>query len=357
MWNWATYAETNRVKVKPPVDLLGRYDAEKETRTLYSARKMNLNGKNPYGIVGQVLSKAVGVNGLLDQGGNQNPAGTFLGSSNWSQVRAEAETTEGSDFKPTLTLEDHYSGWYLKKEKLLKILDRMQSEVIALNLGSPIFRRDAFLSTDTLQAYDIRSSIVLYPSGVTKLQDILMKSGTRQGLLKNLLDMVDPEDYRKRCRGYFENQGIEPELEQFEKLGGEDSQRVWNKCIQPWMRKIMRHVHKFPKTVKKGNEKEATIQWLTDTMYILDKHIDLSRFLSRIGKENFFMQIKVSGFRTKDENGDRGNVEDGYVTDTIGSMQTPVSLGAFRDLKVYTKGVEWKISDYELQGRYFGDGL
>lgn len=353
MWNWATYAETNKVKIKPPVDLLNRYDAEKEARTLFSARKMNLDGKSPYGLVGQVLSKAVGVNGLLDGGGNLNPSGTFLGSSNWSQVRAEAEITDGRDFKPTLTFEDHYGGWYLKKDKLLRILDRFQAEVNDLNLGSAIFRRDAFLSTEVLQAYDIRSSVVLYPSGVKKLQDILLKPTSRQGLLLSLLDMMDQEDYRKRCRKYFEKKGIEPELEEFEKLSSEDGRRVWNRCIEPWMRKVMRHVRRVPKP----NEKQKTIEWLSDTMSILDKHVGLSRFLGEIGKENFFMQIKVSGFRTKDENGDRGNVEDGYVTDTIGSIQTPLSLGAFRDFNVYTNGIEWKISDYELQARYFGDGL
>ncbi len=353
IWNWTNYAETNRVKVKPPVDLLGRYDAEKEARTLFSARKMNLNGKNPYGLVGQVINRALGVNGLLDPGTNMNPAGNFLGTSNWSQVRAEAEVTEGRDFSPTLTFEERYAGWYLKKDKLLKILDQFQSEVNDLNLGSPIFRRDVFQSTEMLQAYDIRSNVILYQSGVKKFKDILLGAKSRQELLLNFLTMMNPDDYRKRCTKFFENKGVEPELEAFEKMSSDDGQRSWNRCIQPWMRKIMRHVKNIPV----ATDKEGTIQWLTDTLFILDKHLDPSRFLARIGKENFFMQIKVSGFRTKDENGDRGNVDDGYVTDTIGTVQKPISLGAFRDLKVFTNGVEWQISDFELQARYFGDGL
>ncbi len=354
LWNWANYAETNRVSLTPPADPLHVFDVKGETRTLYSARKMNLSGKNPYGLVGQVLSKAVGVGGLLDSGTNQNPSGTFLGSANWSQVRAEAEVTPGREFKPMLILEDYYSGWFLAKDKLLKILDRLQGEVNDLNLGSPIFRRDMFASTTQLQAYEIRSSVLLYPSAVDKIEKEFFGPKSRQELMLNLLDWVDPEDYRKRCRNYFADRKIEPELEQFEKLDDEKAKKkIWNRCIQPWMRKVMRHVRNAPPR----DQKEKYTEWLSTTIYLVNKHLDVSRFLNRIGKENFFFQVRVSGFRKGDENAQNKNGETDYVTDTIGTVQTPVSLGPFRDLKVYTNGQDWQISDYELQARYFGDGL
>lgn len=351
LWNWANYSETHKVKVTPPEDPLHKFDVNLAARTLYSARKMNLSGKNPYGLVGQVLSKAVGVNGLLDPGTNQNPSGTFLGSSNWSQVRAESEITSGREFKPTMILEDYYSGWFLAKDKLLKILDRLQGEVNDLNLGSPIFRRDMFSSTTQLQAYEIRSSIVLYPSGVGVLEGLLFKPKTRQELLLNLIDWVDPVDFRKRCRAYFEDRKNETELERYEKV--EDSGKVWNRCIQPWMRKVMRHVRKAPPR----DQKERYTEWLSTTVYLVNRHLDVSRFLNRIGKSNFFFQVRVSGFRKGDEGAQDKNGETDYVTDTIGSIQSPISLGPFRDLKVFTNGEEWRLSDYELQGRYFGDGL
>ena len=351
MWNWTNYAETHRVKVTPPADPLHPFDPEKYARTLYSARKMRLNGKNPYGLIGQVLSKAVGVNGLLDPGTNQNPSASFLGSAQWTQVRAESDVTDGREFKPTMILEDYYSGWFLKKEKLLKILDRIQEKVNELNLGAPIFRRDMFESTTQLQAYEIRSSTVLYPSGVQKIEDALLKPKTRQEVLLTLLDWVDTDDYRRRCRAYFSDRKIEPELEQFEKI--EDPNRVWNRCIQPWMRKVMRHIRRVPGR----DQREKRTEWLSTTVFLLNNHLDVSRFLNRIGKENFFFQVRVSGFRKGDENAENKNGETDYVTDTIGTIQSPLSLGPFRDLKVYTHGEEWQISDYELQGRYFGDGL
>jgi hypothetical protein len=360
LWNWSSYAETHKVKVTPPKDLLNRYDREKEARTLYSARKMNLKGKNPYGLMGQVLSKAVGVNGLLDSGQNQNPSGTFLGVANWSQVRSEAELTDGRSFKPTITLEDHYSGWFLSKDKLLKILDRIQAEVNDLNIQSPIFRRDMFASTAQLQAYEIRSNVVLYPSGVEKLKEYLEKPTSRTALLANLLEFMDPSDYGHRCKGFLRSQR---EMEAALKLAEETSDEafeakeprgsLWGKCLERWMRKTIRHVRKRPKE----SDKEAYVKYLTDAMYLIDKNVDLSRFLAKIGKENFFMQVKVSGFRKGDESAVNKNQETDYVTDTIGTIQTPVSLGAFRDLEVYSDGVQWTISDYELQARYFGDGL
>jgi hypothetical protein len=361
LWNWSSYAETHKVKVTPPKDLLNRYDREKEARTLYSARKMNLKGKNPYGLLGQVVSKAVGINGLLDSGQNQNPSGTFLGVANWSQVRSEAELTDGRPFKPTITLEDHYSGWYLKKDRLLKILDRLQAEVNDLNIQSPIFRRDMFASTTQLQAYEIRSNVILYPSGVEKLKEYLVRPTSRTALLKNLMELMDPSDYGHRCKGFLRSQQeMESKLataeagtdEAFEAL--EPQGTLWGKCLERWMRKTIRHVRK---NRPKESDKEAYVKWLTDTMYLIDKNVDLSRFLAKIGKENFFMQVKVSGFRKGDEAAVDKNQETDYVTDTIGTIQTPVSLGAFRDLEVYSNGVQWNISDYELQARYFGDGL
>ncbi len=351
LWNWANYAETNKVTLTPPADPLHPFNVKDQARTLYSARKMNLSGKNPYGIIGQLLSKAVGVNGLLDPGTNQNPSGSFLGSANWSQVRAEAEITNGAEFKPMVMFEDHYSGWYLAQDKLLAILDKIQGQVTALNLGSPIFRRDMFASTTQLQAYEIRSNIVLYPSGVAKLEDSLFKPTSRQELLLTLLDWVDEDDFRNRCRAYFSDHGIEPELEQFEKI--EDPNKVWNRCIQPWMRKVMRHVRNAPPR----DQKEKYTEWLSSTVYLINKHLGVSRFLNRIGKANFFFQVRVSGFRKGDEGALNKNAETDYVTDSIGTVSSPISLGPFSDLKVYTNGVDWQISDYELQARYFGDGL
>jgi hypothetical protein len=354
LWNWANYAETNRVTVTPPSDPDHVFNVKDFSRTLYSARKMNLSGKNPYGILGQVLSKAVGVNGLLDPGTNQNPSGTFLGSANWSQVRAEAETTSGTEFKPMIMFEDHYAGWYLAQDKLLKILDKVQSEVNDLNLGSPIFRRDMFASTTQLQAYEIRSNIIIYPNGVQKIEDAFFKPKSRQELMLNLLDWVNPEDFRRRCRNYFSDHGIEPELEAFEKIDdAKMSSKIWNRCIQPWMRKVMRHVEDAPPR----DQKEKYTEWLSTTVYLVNKHLDVSRFLNRVGKENFFFQVRVSGFRKGDESASNKDNQTDYVTDTIGTVLSPISLGPFSDLKVYTNGVEWNVSDYELQARYFGDGL
>jgi hypothetical protein len=170
----------------------------------------------------------------------------------------------------------------------------------------------------------------------------------------NLLDWVNPEDFRRRCRNYFSDHGIEPELEAFEKIDdAKMSSKIWNRCIQPWMRKVMRHVEDAPPR----DQKEKYTEWLSTTVYLVNKHLDVSRFLNRVGKENFFFQVRVSGFRKGDESASNKDNQTDYVTDTIGTVLSPISLGPFSDLKVYTNGVEWNVSDYELQARYFGDGL
>lgn len=360
MWSWSTYEENHKVKVTYPVDPQGRYDAEAEARTLYSSRKVAIKGRDIYGMVGSVISKVSGVEGLLSPSESLNESGTFLGRANWSSVRTEAEVTNSASFKPVMMLEDYYSGTMISKDGLLKIMTHLENEVRSINNDVPVFRKEVFTSTKQLQAYEIRSSIFIYDKGLQELRKFLFaepcgRGKKCKGLLLRLVDLTDPSDLRKSCRNFLENEVTDTQFEELESLDPKDN-RVWRKCIAPWMRKMMRMVRKMPD----ASNYEDTVSQLNSIVYLMQKHTDLSRFLNRIGKDNFFFQVRVSGFRTKDENGDRE-----YLTDSIGTVQRPVTLGPFADFKVYDlnrpgpdgKYPEWKISDYELQARYFGNGL
>lgn len=346
MWNWASYKENHRVKVKLPHDPKHNATAAEETRSLYSSRKMKIHGRDPYGFVGQVVSRAVDVAGLLSSGPSMNPSGTFLGKANWSSVRTEAETTPNRSYRPVIFFEENYAGSYMAPDKVVKVLDNIEKEMKPLTDGKSLFRRDVLVSTRRLEAYNIRSSIFVHPDGVQVLKDLFLTAKSRKELMIRLLDLQAPSDARSRCQKYLNKNDIEMELEALEKVVDDD--KVWNRCIEPWMRKTMRKVRKAPKE----SEREDFVEWLTDTVYFLQKHVAGWRLFKRIGTKNFLFQIKVAGFRHEDEAADEE-----FVSDTIGNFPEDKTYGPFGDLVVNSNGYEWKISDFETNARYFGDGL
>jgi hypothetical protein len=354
MWTWSGYDENHKVKITLADDPDHPFDRDINARSLYSTRRVRLQGKNPYGLLGQVVSKVSGVSGLLDPGNNLNPSNTFLGKANWSTVKTEAEITEGRDFKPMMILEDFYSGWSISRDQFLKIMNTITDEVKSLNGGNPLFRAEVFNSTDKVQAYEIRSSTFIYPAGLENIRTYLqegtncIKGKPCRELLVRLIDLTAFDDLRKRCKNYILSEVVSSDLEELEKIP-ETDKTVWKKCVTPWMRKVIRQVRKAPPR----SDKETFVQWTNSMMDLLLKNGDFARLLNRVGEDNYYFSVSVSGFRTKDENGDQK-----YFTDSIGSIGRPVTLGPFADLEVVdTNQVKWKISDFETQARYFGNGL
>lgn len=346
MWNWASYKENHQVKIKVPHAQDHDASQEEETRSLFSSRKMKIKGRDIYGFLGQVISKAVGVEGLFNPGPNLNPSGTFLGKANWSSVRTEAETTPGHDYRPVIFFEEHYAGSYMNPDQVIKVLDKLETEMKPLSGNKPLFRRDVLVSTKRLESYDIRASVFVHPDGVQKLKEMFFKPTTRAGLMVKLLSLQDPSDARKRCLKYLDKKDIEYELESLEKVVDDD--KVFHRCIEPWMRKTMRKVRRAPSE----GDKEKFVEWMNDTVYFVQKHIAPWRMFNEIGTKNFLYQIKVAGFRHEDEAADEE-----FVSDTIGNYPEDKSYGPFGDLVVNSNGFEWKISEYESNAKYFGEGL
>lgn len=293
LWNWAGYKENHLVTLTPPEGT--------DERTLFSTRKLRLRGSNPYGLFGQGLSKVTNIPGLLDSGPNQNPSGTIFGRSSFSSVRTDAELTEGTEFKPVIFLQDTFSGWSISKNKMLKILTKIENDVKDFIDGNPIFRKDVFNSTKKFQSYELQSTVFVHPAGVKKLMESIKKSKRGQRLLS------------------------EAELEP-----------------------SIKHRRKY-------------LIWLNKIVHRMSHQMKTSEMMKIIGKENFFFQARLSAFRVGDESGDQAD----YYSDVIGHLlvEEPengdpfLSFGPFRDLKVESNGVKWRISNYELEATYYGSGL
>ena len=112
-------------------------------------------------------------------------------------------------------------------------------------------------------------------------------------------------------------------------------------CIMPWMWEVLALRRKFPE------DREERVKWATRMMSYLDKNAELSRLINYLGKENIFYQLKISGFRTRDENGDTAD----YKSSTIGTFNTKDKAGVFRDF-----ATDFQIMSSEMNASYLSEG-
>jgi hypothetical protein len=59
---------------------------------------------------------------------------------------------------------------------------------------------------------------------------------------------------------------------------------------------------------------DEKVEWQNKLVALVEKNIPFTTLLNTFGRENLFFQVRVNGFRTKDENGDRE-----YTSDSVGT--------------------------------------
>jgi hypothetical protein len=80
----------------------------------------------------------------------------------------------------------------------------------------------------------------------------------------------------------------------------------------------------------------------------LERHLELAKVINFIGKDNLFFQVKISGFRTRDENGDTAD----YRSSTIGTFNTKDRAGVFKDFTT-----DYHITSSEMNASYLSEGF
>ncbi|MBC7692258.1 MAG: hypothetical protein H7222_10855 [Methylotenera sp.] len=350
-WRKANYEENHTVTLTPPKPLADapddqQYDTEAEKRVLFSNRRVHLTGRNTYGFIGEVISAVAKVAGLFADQNGENPSSTFLGKAQWTIIKTEADITPRKELPSVTLVEQHWAGWYLNKKKLLKILDEIDGRMSEINEGTSLYNREEFQNTNQLQAYEIRSTLVIYNRGMQLLKDYLLKTSSRAELIRRLVLLKSEDDLSFGCQDYLTKKNIEFELAALEQ--NEDDSKITHRCVQPWMRKTMRLIKKYPMD---GDSVEK-IQWTNQLIDRLQGSASISRVLKVVGKDQFYFQVKVTGFRTKDERAEDRFSESNYTTNTIGKINYDQGVGIFNEIATDTQ-----ISSYELEAKSFGEGL
>ncbi len=358
-WKWAGIEEKHRVTVAPP-----DYEdnpGSKNVRTLYSDRVTRIKGIDRYAFMSDILSAATkGTVSLSSGQGGYNPSASFLGNSRWVSSRAEAEITPGVEVEPVTIIEHHVGGWLLSRQGLFGVLDALEGKAHELNLSqAKLIRRDEFMTTNQLQLYEILSTLIVYPGAMKKLtQEIFEKKHLKEAVE----ELLEIEGAQSNFRGKDNLEKGYRSLNQWcAKPLRAVAGRVWKpngywevtdnikyswRCLKPWMRRVLnarfnyRH-NQLPKTP------EGKVDWTNALFGSLEAAIDLPTLLNWLGKDNFYFQIKISGFRTHDENGDTT-----YLSDTVGSFDNKLGAGVFRDF-----ANKYHILNSELSANYLSEGF
>jgi hypothetical protein len=152
-------------------------------------------------------------------------------------------------------------------------------------------------------------------------------------------------------RGPYSRQDIE--LQYGTVLESSKGQTTYLGCVTPFMLEIYNLRSKFSgknSVLFKdgGTEDQAKdkIRALNLIASRLSRQGDAGDLIGLVGKENSFFQARVSGYRTKDENGDSD-----YFSNTIGLVDQELLTGPLSDV-----AADSKISSNEIEARYLSNG-
>ncbi len=362
-WRWTNIEEWHRVRIRPPRDPARDFNPAQHERTLFSHRIMERTGRNYHAFLGDVLDGLVQNStfwrpGLVTSPGGSNPRDTFMGTARWSMITTEAEVTRTRPSPPVTTITEHWAGWDLSRRDLFRTLDSMDQRIRTLGLGLPLIDRNNLNDMRRLQLYEIQSTLIVYEKGMERLRDRLLVRDGRRGswferlggwnsfsgkdpevMNRILIPMMGQERFRQACYEMHRPQGGEG--------GGSTHTSTYVRgqayeCILPWQQEMLELRRDYP------SHREEQVKWATKVMTLLIRNVDLGRLIQYIGKDNLYYQVKVSGFRTRDENGDTAD----YTSSTIGTFNTALRAGAFRDFTT-----DYQIMASEMNASYLSEGF
>jgi hypothetical protein len=123
--------------------------------------------------------------------------------------------------------------------------------------------------------------------------------------------------------------------------------------VTPWMRVVFDFRARlfgkdavFKTDVREESDAKTKIQWVDRFFSSLAKEMKIQELIKWVGEDQAFLQVRISGFRTKDENGDSE-----YFSSTLGRIRPDVLAGPLSDIEDKTG-----ILMHELGARYLSDG-
>jgi hypothetical protein len=359
-WSWSKRENFHKISITAPFDPDGRYQQADTTRTVVDGQITRISGSDVYGFFGSLIKKVLP---YVSLGGGQrgdDPSSNFLGKSKTFSVSTELETTQTRDNHTFMRIQQTHNGWSMTKARLLRIVDEMTKQLREFSPNGGLINKDEFAQTKKVQAYTVLWSLLVYEKGVQRMMKVMNLDETSTiDTQLSLIDIMSQQRYLDFCNengfqtGFMRgpsafNDEIEGTI-----IESSRGQTVRVGCVTPWMKTIYqlrqtlkRHPEAFQANVRDDDSAQEKIRWSNRVVNDLSKDMDIADLIRLVGKDDSFFQVRVSGFRTKDENGDSE-----YFSNTVGTVNQDIVTGPLSEINEASQ-----IQTNELQARYLSDG-
>lgn len=352
-------SENHLLRAFPPKPDDDSYKPEEFERDLFASRNTSYSGTRYLPTIGDIISKVANRDIPIYDNPGPNPAYSFFGNSKMQEMKTDGETTGGVLQNPVTMTIHSWQGWYLSRDKLLRIIDELNDQIKIVNLGIPGIRRDQFMSTDNIQFYDLRTTLLVYEKANVHIIDTLVGSASKPPIV-----LPDPKRMRAFADDFTKTDA--QVVEALADLMGRDEYNRYcalmtkknlnrvnsvfidayhngykHKCISDWMNDLLTLRREYPR------EPIKQIKWINKVMAVIQNNVELGNFLKWLPPKSYFYQVKVSGFRKNDELGDKD-----YISDSVGNFDDEAGAGVFRDFVS-----KYKILSNEVEAKYFNEGF
>lgn len=284
-----------------------KYTLKQRTRKFYQQLDYKRAGSDFHSFTNDILGY---FSNLVSLGQASNdPGKTFLGNSKKLFISTEAEVTKGYKSNPTTRVEFIRSGWSKRHQRIDKYFNEIDEMYTQFKSYNPI-DRTILKGSSRLKSFDIRSTLILYPEAIYKIQSKLLSINKKSQV---------------RFLNYLSNDGHKESLTRKGRL---------------LIEKLMAVSKSYMDIKTKVKEINKTYKWLFTKF-------DIAKVLSLIGQENFFATTRVMGFL---EDHHKGFLE--YSTDSVGSYNAEIGTGSIDQLSSFLG-----LSSFQLRALNYSPGM
>ena len=277
------------------------------TLTLFSQKIIHLNGRDPYGFVGNVANSIFGVSFIGPKGASPDPSATFFGQSHLQSVQVDADLTEresvnnavaetqSADFLRVGYFNEAYRGTIKSGDGFRRILKHLSDQYAAIS-GTPIYTEADFENVKNIQNYDIRSRIVFFPAAMQKFEHVFSpdtSSSERREFLASVARDPIPAGEEDRFNW----------LDQADNLASRMHKTKAGQFIANLFDLFQRKATSYSE-----RDRIHQVQWMTQVLEVLHQKADLGKLLLAVGPKNHTAIVLVNGKRSGAEDGTSGIV-------------------------------------------------
>jgi len=363
-WQWNKREILNRHQVTPPESTDQKYDPLQHQRTVIQGQVNRIRGSDTYGFFGGIVNQFLSFVNLGGSGRGDDPSTNFFGKSKTLIVSTELETTVNRKNNTLVRIQETHSGWSLRKQKLLKLIEGISKKVPGFIPSGGLMDPDSFVQTRKVQSYQLVWNLSIYEAGLERLLKLLDQSRTSTyETTRAMIELMGEKEYVAFCKSKGMKPGFSSSDLDWDRLELSAIETIKGKthfvtCATPWMRSIFnirgsisKKSAAFETDVRNEDVAKEKIKAINEAMGMIERDLDLSLLMRLVGVENTYFQVSLAGFRKGDERAQDEEGRSTYFSNTIGSIHTTTRNGPLDDIARSST-----LMQHELSARYLSDG-